>query len=313
MNKKVVVLGGGSGLSNLLKGIKKINNIDITAIVTVADSGGSTGILSKQFKIPAVGDLRRVIAALSLNRKELEESMEYRFNNTGSELDGHTIGNLILTSQILMKNNFSLGVASACKMLNVHGTVLPVSNDFNHLTAIMKDGTLVKGEDKIGHTIDKIIEEVFYDENAKTTPDVVSALLNADYIIFGIGSLFTSLIANLVYKDIQKALKETSAEIIYFANVWTQHGETDGFTINDHISAIEKHLHKNVIDKVVISNTVISEESILTYKKDKQYLMDINNVNHDSVIFADLVSTFGNHNVKHDENKINHVLQKIFN
>jgi len=132
MNKKIVVLGGGTGLSAMLRGIKYIDNIDISAVVTVADSGGSTGVLSNHFGIPAVGDLRRVIAALSRNRDELEESMEYRINGTNSDLDGHAVGNLILASQILMKKNFADGIEATTKMLNVEGSIIPVSNEFNH-------------------------------------------------------------------------------------------------------------------------------------------------------------------------------------
>ena len=306
MNKKIVVLGGGSGLSNLLKGIKKLQNVDITAIVTVADSGGSTGVLSNQFKIPAVGDLRRVIASLSLDRQHLEESMEYRFKETNTELDGHTIGNLILTSQILMKKDFAKGIEAASRMLNIQGTVLPVSNHFADLHAELEDGTLVIGEDKIGHSNQRI-NKVFY-KGAKATKSAIEAIKEADYVIFGIGSLYTSLIANLVYPGIKEALKKTKGKVIYFANVWTQHGETDNYSLEDHIEAIEKHTHKGVIDLVIASNTKISDNIIKTYEDDKQFLIEVPSK---GIIKKDLVEVFGKNNVKHSEEKILKVMKSI--
>ncbi|WKX02466.1 gluconeogenesis factor YvcK family protein [Candidatus Mycoplasma mahonii] len=214
-----------------------INDIDIAAIVTITDSGGSTGVLSSHFDIPAIGYLRRVIASLSRDRELLEKSMEYRISGTGTDLDGHAIGNLIIASQILMEKDFSKGIERTTKMLNVLGTVLPVSNTFNHLHAELSDGSIVEGEAKIGHS-KQPIKRVFY-KNGVATLRTVGAIKNADYIILGIGSLYTSLIANLIYPKIKLALKSTNAKIIYFANAFTQHGETDNMTLSDHIKAIE--------------------------------------------------------------------------
>ena len=306
--KKLVVIGGGSGLSNLLRGIKKLDNVEITALVTIADNSGSTGAISQQFKIPAVGDLRRVISSLSLERDILEKSMEFRFENTGTPLDGHTIGNLILTSQVLKEGDFSKGIEMASRMLNIQGKVLPISNNFSNLKAEYTDGSVITGEWEIGHSKEKI-KRVFYDEDAVATKTAVDSLLEADYIIFGIGSLYTSLLANLVYPKIKKALVDTKATVIYFSNVWTQHGETDGMTLSDHIKAIEEHTHENVIDKIIVSNTVLSKEAIDSYEDDNQSLIEIDRTD---VIAADLVSTYGkSNNVKHDELKILSVLEDI--
>lgn len=305
--KKVVVLGGGSGLSALLKGIKYVDGIDITAVVTVADSGGSTGVLTQKFDIPAVGDLRRVIASLSRNREELEESMEFRIKGTNTDLDGHTVGNLILASQILMKKDFAKGIEAASKMLNIEGRVLPVSNTFNHLWAELEDGTKVEGEAHIGHS-KQPIKKVFY-KKGTATKEVIKAIEDADFIILGIGSLYTSLISNLIYKNMQKALKETKAKVIYFANVWTQHGETDNMTLKDHIKAIEDHTHKGFIDKVIVSNTPISKPCVKSYEADHQYLVEDD---YKKAIYFDLVEVFGKNNqVKHAEKKIKACVEKL--
>ena len=306
MNKKIVVLGGGTGLSAMLRGIKYINNIDITAIVTVADSGGSAGILSSQFNIPAVGDLRRVIASLSRDRQNLEKSMEYRISGTGSDLDGHAIGNLILASQIKMEGDFAKGIESATRMLNIQGKVLPVSNEYNHLNAKLANGDIVVSEDKIGHSTSSI-KNVYY-EKGEATPEAVEAIKEADYIFLGIGSLYTSLIANLIYPKIKKELKNTKGKVVYFANVFTQHGETDDMSLGDHIKAIEKHTHEGIIDKVIVSNTKISDEAIESYKKTKQELV-LNDVNEFDEF--DLLEEIDSNTIRHNEAKVRIAVEKI--
>ncbi len=306
MNKKIVVLGGGTGLSAMLRGIKYIKDIDITAIVTVADSGGSTGVLSSQFNIPAVGDLRRVIASLSYERAELEESMEYRFSGTDSALDGHTVGNLLLTSQIKMAGSFAKGIEATSKMLNIHGTVLPISNEFNHLHAELEDGSFVEGEDKIGHS-SQPIKRVFYKEGVASL-EAIKALEEADYIFFGIGSLYTSLIANLIYPKIKDALKETKGKVVYFANLFTQHGETDDMKLSDHIKAIETHTHEGIIDEVIVSSSKIEKEVTEAYEDDKQFLVE-----NDTTDFSehDLVQVINNNTIRHEEHKIKEAVLKI--
>ena len=309
MNKKVVVLGGGTGLPAILRGIKYIKEIDITAIVTIADSGGSTGVLSKHFDIPAVGDLRRVLASLSRRREQLEQTMEYRFKDTKTDLDGHTMGNLFLATHVLMKKNFTEGIKAASLALNIQGTVLPVSGKFNHLHAELEDGNIIEGEDNIGHS-DKPIRKVFYKEG-EGTKDAVNAILDADLVIFGIGSLYTSLIANLIYPNIKDALKATKAEVVYFSNIFTQHGETDNMKLSDHINAIEKHTHKGIIDKVIYSNTKLSADIIKSYTKDKQEIIE-NDI--ENAILADLATvdkSNGEDQVRHAEEKVEKIVKEL--
>lgn len=310
MNKKIVVLGGGTGLSALLSGIKNIKNIDLTAIVTVADSGGSTGILRNHFQIPAVGDLRQVLTSLSNRREELEKSMAFRISGTNTDLDGHSVGNIILASQILMEKDFAKGIKAASRMLNIVGTVLPVSNQHDHLLAELEDGSILKEEDKIGHSKQKI-KRIFY-HNSQASLEAIEVLKKADYIILGIGSLYTSLIANLAYPQVKKAIMDSKAKIWYFANVFTQHGETDDMSLNDHITAIEKHTYKNIIDKIIVSNTKIPQKIIASYAADKQYLLKIDRKD---IIFFDLIKIIKNEDmnraVKHDRNKIEICLKKL--
>lgn len=301
MKKNIVILGGGTGLPAMLRGIKYIDGINITAIVTIADSGGSTGILSKKFNIPAVGDLRRVISSLSTNREQLEKTMEYRFKGTNSDLDGHTMGNLFLTTHILMNDSFAEGIEAASNALNISGVVLPVSNSFNHLQATLQDGTHIEGEDKIGHS-SQPIKEVYYNKG-KASKESIDAILKADLIIFGIGSLYTSLIPNLIYPNMVRALKNTKAEIVYFSNIFTQPGETDNMTVKDHVKAIEKHTFKRIIDKVIFSSTKIPSDVIKSYEKDGQYLVKND---YDKSILVNLTEVIvtDDSRVRHSENKI---------
>ncbi len=308
MIKKVVVLGGGTGLPAILRGIKYIQNIEVSAIVTVSDSGGSTGILSQQFNIPAVGDLRRVIASLSTDRVELEKTMDYRFKNTNTDLDGHTMGNLFLTTHILMTGNFSKGIKKASEALNIKGKVIPVSNEFNHLNATLKDGSVVEEEEKIGHSFKKI-EKVFY-KQGEASSEAIDAISSADLIIFGIGSLYTSLIPNLIFPNMIKALSKTKARIIYFSNIFTQNGETDDMTLSDHVVAIEKHTFPAIIDDVIYSSTEFDKKTIDSYEKDNQFLVENDYENSINVDLAE-VEINNDYKVTHSEKKIESFIKKV--
>ncbi|NQZ66103.1 MAG: YvcK family protein [Mycoplasmatales bacterium] len=308
MRKKIAVLGGGTGLPIILKGIKYIDNIDIAAIVTVSDSGGSTGILSRHFNIPAIGDLRRVIAALSRDRIQLEKTMNYRFNNTKTDLDGHTMGNLFLATHVLMENNFAKGIKIASEALNIKGQVIPVSNEFNDLNAILDDGSIVEKEDKIGKT-KKNIKKIFY-KNGMASKEAINTILEADLIIFGIGSLFTSLIPNIIFPNMIDALKKTKAEIIYFSNIFTQYGETDQMTLSDHVQAIEDHTFSGILDKVIYSSTKIDAKTIKSYENDNQFLVKNDYQKSISIDLAETVIT-DDSRVRHNEKKIEKFIKTL--
>ena len=203
MKKKVVVLGGGNGLSYLLNGLKQYP-LDITAIVSVCDNGSSTGILREEFNIPAVGDIRRVLVSLSETEPLVETLFNYRFSTT-SDLNGHTIGNLLLTAVQEMTGSLSEGIEVLSKILNLKGKVVPLTEDNVTLMGEMIDGSIVEGEHEL--TVDKRqIKRVFYKEEATPTKEAIDAIKAADLIILSMGSLFTSIIPNLICDEIVEAL-----------------------------------------------------------------------------------------------------------
>lgn len=268
MYKKVVVLGGGTGISYLLKGLKDFP-VDITAVITVADNGRSTGKLRKEFNTPAVGDIRKVITSLSNIDKPIQEMMEYRFN-TSSDLDGHALGNLVLTAMLDITGSLKASIASLSKLLDVKQKVLPISED-SSLTLMGKDidGNIVEGEAEITASNRKF-EKIYYKEEPKVLKEVLDAIKEADLIIFSMGSLYTSILPNIICKEVKEAFEETKAPIMYISNVVTQPGETDGFNVSDHVKLINRYLDNKKIDVVVASNTKIDKAIAEKYSTKEQ-------------------------------------------
>ena len=262
MNKKVVVLGGGTGLSSLLKGLK-MYPVDISAIVSVCDDGRSTGYLRKEFNIPAVGDIRQVLISLSETEPLIEKLLNYRFK-TEDDLNGHSVGNLMLAALTNITGNLTDGVESLSKVLNLKGKVIPVTEDNVTLMAHMKDGTTVEGEHNIT-AARKQVKDIFYKEKAKTNDSAIKAIEEADLIVLSMGSIYTSIIPDLICKDIIKTIDKSKAPILYVCNMMTQPGETDGFKVSDHIKVLNKYLGKRKIDIVVTNTGEISKEIIEKY------------------------------------------------
>ena len=241
MNKKVVILGGGTGLSTLLRGLKKFP-LDITAIVSVCDDGSSTGRLREEFNVPAVGDIRKVLVSLSETEPLIEKLLNYRFKTT-SDLDGHTVGNLILTALSDIAGNMSDGIEALGKVFNIKGKVLPLTEDYVTLIGNMEDGTVIEGEHNITLTPKKI-SDVYYKETPIVTPEAIKAIKEADLIILSMGSIFTSIIPNLICPEIINAIDESNASIMYTCNMMTQPGETDKFKASDHVKLLNRYLGK---------------------------------------------------------------------
>lgn len=268
MYKKVVVLGGGTGISYLLKGLKDFP-LDITAVITVADNGRSTGKLRKEFNTPAVGDIRKVITSLSNIDKPIKEMMEYRFN-TSSDLDGHALGNLILTAMFDITGSLKESIASLSKILDVKQTILPISEDSSlTLMGLDENGNVVEGEAEITAS-NKKFEKIYYKEEPKVLTEVLTAIKEADLIIFSMGSLYTSILPNIICKEVEQAFNKTKAPIMYICNVVTQPGETDGFNVSDHVKLINKYLDNKKIDVVIASNTKIDKEIAEKYSTKEQ-------------------------------------------
>lgn len=265
--KKVVVLGGGSGMSNLLAGLKQYP-LDITAIVTVCDDGKSTGILREEFNIPAVGDIRRVLVSLSETEPLVMELFNYRFNTT-SDLDGHTVGNLLLTACSEITGNLSDGIEALSKVLNLKGKVVPLTEDNVTLMADMEDGSVVSGEHNITCSKEKI-KKVYYKTPAVPTKDALKAIEEADLILLSMGSLFTSIIPNLLIKQVVKKIEKSKAKIMYICNMMTQPGETDGFTVSDHLKKLNEYLGNRNVDIVLANTGKIDEKMAEFYETQEQ-------------------------------------------
>lgn len=261
-NKKVVVLGGGTGLSTLLRGLKNFP-LDITAVVSVSDDGKSTGRLRKEFNIPAVGDIRRVLVSLAEIEPLVEKVLNYRFT-TNSELNGHTVGNLLLTAITNISGNMSDGIEAIGSVLNLKGKVLPLTEDNVILMGKMEDGSIIEGEHNITEA-GKKITDVFYKETPIICESVIKAIKEADLIIFSMGSLYTSIMPNLISKDMLEAIDNSKAKLMYTCNMMTQPGETDNYTIVDHINVLNKHLGTRKINVVVANNGEIQQNIIEKY------------------------------------------------
>ena len=248
---KVAVIGGGTGLSVLLRGLKTFP-VDISAIITVADDGGSSGRLREELNIPPPGDIRNVLVALSEVEPLFEELLQHRFEK-GNGLSGHSLGNLLIAGMSSVMGDFSRGVQEMSRVLNVKGRVIPVSNQHLTLHARFIDGSSCAGESKIP-LVGKRIERVFLDPaNPVPSPEAVHALEEANLILLGPGSLYTSIIPNLLVPGIREALMNASAKKVYICNVMTQPGETEDYSVGDHIQAIHDHLQANVVDSVIMN------------------------------------------------------------
>lgn len=282
--KKVTIFGGGTGMSTLLKGLKEFP-LYITSIVSVCDDGKSTGKLRKEFNIPAMGDIRRVMISLSETEPLMEKLLNYRFSSN-SELNEHTVGNLLLTAGTQITGNLSDGIKSISKVLNLKGKVIPFSEDNIVLSAIMEDGSIVNGEHYITESPLKI-KKVYYEKEPEICDEVFDSIDESDLIILSMGSLYTSIIPNLLSKKIIEKLDKTSAKIMYVCNMVTQPGETDDFKVSDHLKVLNSYLGTHKIDIVVANTGSIDKEVAEKYSTLEQkdpVLFDEENIDCDTIL-----------------------------
>lgn len=299
----VVVLGGGKGQSSLLRALKRYDELKLSAIVTVADDGGSTGRLREEFNMPAMGDIRNVMLSLADSESLLGDIMNYRFkDDLKSTLAGHNLGNLILTALTESTGNFMEAIQSVSKVLSVKGDIIPSSEDIIVLCARMSDGTIVRGESNIP-MYQNHISEVFYDVPVNATEKSIQAIQEADVIIFGVGSLYTSIIPNIIVPEIKSALQESKAKKIYYVNAMSQAGETQGYSAEDHVQALLDH-GEFELDLVVGSNDDIPEEVIQTYADDALAKVEFKEENHDYPIIYQSLLSYTNNIAWHDRDKI---------
>lgn len=267
MKRKVVVLGGGTGSSTLLRGLKEFP-IDLTAIVSVCDDGSSTGILREEFNIPAVGDIRRVLVALSETEPLVMELFNHRFHTT-SDLDGHTVGNLLLTASSEITGNLSDGIEALSKVLNLKGKVVPLTEDNVVLMGEMEDGSIIEGEHHITQNHNQI-RRVYYKDEPVPTKEAIAALEQADLIVLSMGSLFTSIIPNLICQEILDAIDRSKGRILYVCNMMTQPGETEGFAVSDHVRLLDQYLGAHKIDAVIANCGKIDKDMAKRYESLEQ-------------------------------------------
>lgn len=266
---RVVAIGGGTGLSTMLKGLK-LHTHNITAVVTVADDGGSSGILRTDLGMVAPGDIRNCVNALAEVDPVMGELLNFRFQ--GGSLKGHSLGNLFLAALNETSSSFDEAVKKFSRLAGVVGTVYPVTNEAVTLSAVLEDGAVIEGESNIGHhrdwqktPIDKV---VLSPEKPKPVDGVIRAIEKADIIVLGPGSLYTSIIPNLLVDGVADAIRKSKAVKIYVCNIMSQGGETEGYTASDHLKAVEKHSYEGIADVVITNNAAVPDSIKALYAEE---------------------------------------------
>ncbi|MCK5108028.1 MAG: uridine diphosphate-N-acetylglucosamine-binding protein YvcK, partial [Nanoarchaeota archaeon] len=269
---KVVVIGGGTGLPTLLEGLKKYTK-NLTAIVGVTDAGRSSGMLRNEFDIAPPGDIRNCLVALSDSERLLADLFQYRFMN--GKLEGHTLGNLFITALTQVTGSFDEAIQKASKILNIKGDVFPSTPENIHINAELENGDILERESGIVNRTDKNVHErskikkVFLDKpDVKASKGAIKAIKEADVVVIGPGSLYTSVVTNLLVKDISRSIKESKAVKVYVCNIMTQPTQTFGFNASDHVNVIEKYLGKEVLDYVIFNDKKPPKDLLDKYEQD---------------------------------------------
>jgi len=313
--KQVVVIGGGTGVFTVLTGLKEYP-LELTAIVTMADEGGSSGILREEFGVLPPGDIRRALVALSSSSPTLARLFRYRFPK-GKELNGHNFGNLFLSALEKITGSFPKAVEEASRILGVKGKVIPVTLNNTHLVASLENGLIIKGEDNIDipkHDGRIKIKEVLLRPQARANPAALQAIQQADAIVIGPGDLYTSIIPNFLVKGVKETLKKSPAQKIYVCNIMTKYGETNGFSADKFLNTLETYLGKNVIDYFIVNVSSPQSKHLSRYKKEKAEAVKYNrkllkNKKKLKVIFARLLrkGSF----LRHDSKKLARVIYRL--
>lgn len=274
-NLKIAAIGGGTGLSTMLRGLRTKFS-DITAIVSVADDGGSSGVLRREYHMLPPGDIRNCISALADVGEELGDFLNFRFEN--GQLAGHAMGNLMLAAFNEMSGSFEEAVNKFCRVFQIDGTVLPVTDEDVVLSAVLTNGMVVDGESNVGHEREdgsKIHHVYLTPGRPKASSAAVAAIENADLVIMGPGSLYTSVIPNLLADGVCEAIKKSKGKRIYVCNVMTQPGETDGYSAYDHLKALEAHSYPGIADFVLVNSQPIPPAMEEKYKQRNSYLVKV--------------------------------------
>ncbi len=321
--KKIVCIGGGTGLSTLLRGLKEINNVQLTAVVSVMDDGGSSGRLRKEFGVLPPGDIRSCILALANQEDVLTKIFSYRFPVTTKqpEVGGQSLSNLLMLALTHIYGGFDNAIKKISEILAIKGKVLPITLQPAELVAVLENGTVRRGETKISSSKLPIKKLLFHPKHVSHYPEVVKEILDADIIIVGPGSLFTSILPNLIIKDVINAIAKSKAEKVYICNIMTQPGETDNFTVAMHVNKIyESCENKFKFDYIIVNNGRIPKNLKIKYAKQNSYPVRIDNMSllkklvNKKVIKANLVSSNDKSAkfARHDPYKLAKLISKIF-
>ena len=312
---KVVSIGGGTGQSAMLRGLKKITS-DITAIVTVTDDGGGSGVLRSELDMPPPGDIRNCISALSRDEDLMAKLLSYRYSS--GSLSGQSFGNLLIAAMNGISETFDEAVEKVSEVLNITGRVLPVTNDKVWLCAEFEDGTYVRGEAKISDAKingGKRIKSIhLYPEHPTVLESCIESINAADVIIIGPGSLYTSVVPNLLVDGIADAIRKNNCRKIYVCNVMTQHGETDNYKVSDHIKAVFSHVGFRLFDTCLVNTSVPTIDAQKAYLREMSLpvVCDTEEVNAlgVEVVSAPLITHGGL--IRHDPDKLAYALAELF-
>ena len=310
--KRVVVIGGGTGLSTMLRGLKRYTS-NITAIVTVTDNGGSSGRLHEEMGMIPPGDIRNCIVALSDSEDLMTDLLRYRFKDEIKGIEGHSFGNLLIAVMTKISGDFETAVREAGKILAIRGQVLPSTTESVDLVAEMEDGSKIRGETQITESPLKIKRIFLSNPDAEPLPEALEAIKEADCVILGPGSVFTSIIPNLTVRGITEALEETDALTVYICNVMTQRGETDGFRASDHIRAVTRNSSKDVFTHVLVNTTKPGEELLKRYEKTGQQFVVPDVMRVRGMGYKPVTGSFINESnvVRHDCNRLAYTIFKL--
>ena len=304
---KIVAIGGGTGLSTLLRGLKEHTG-NLSAIVTVADDGGSSGRLRRDMGLPPPGDLRNCIAALADAEPLMTKLFQYRFDE-GTGLDGHSFGNLFIAAMTEVTGNFEEAIRETSRVLAVRGQILPSTLTNVTLSAVTDDDEAIHGESQITERGGKIKRVFINPENAQANPEAIREILNADMVIVGPGSLFTSVLPNLLVDGIGRAIEMSKALKIYICNVATERGETDTFSVSDHYEALNRHVSEQLFNYVV-ANSNIDRAALPEAWHSEPVRIDHVGMNGAVIVAADVVSEENRYH--HDTKKLASILMGLY-
>ena len=310
---KIVAIGGGTGLSTMLKGLK-LHTKNITAIVSVADDGGSSGVLRQDRGMLPPGDIRNCVAALTDIGAMNSELLNYRFPE--GIFKGHTLGNMILAAINDMSDNFDEAVKKFCNLVGVSANVIPVSNESICLNAKLKNGMVISGESHIGGRADPEvdIEQVFLTPLRVTAvPSAIDAINAADVIVLGPGSLYTSIIPNLLVDGVVQAISESKAKKIYVCNIMTQPGETMGYTASMHLDALERHSKKGIADYIIVNDAPIPSDVVKLYAAENasNVIYDLDKLKRRVAVLHGNMFLVQNGQIRHNFSRLSRTIMKI--